>query len=142
MVMLVGNRYQMVAGLTALWFACCVNSPAQVTTAGINGVITDSQGLAVPAVRLLVVNESTGQKFDTVTNETGNYFVRSLPVDTMLYRLRRRDSRAISSPASNSRPINWHALTFSSWSELSRRLFPSRRKCPRWTSPQPRWASS
>jgi hypothetical protein len=80
MVMLVGNRYQMVAGLTALWFACCVNSPAQVTTAGINGVITDSQGLAVPAVRLLVVNESTGQKFDTVTNETGNYFVRSLPV--------------------------------------------------------------
>jgi len=57
-----------------------VISPAQFTTAEVAGSVSDSQGLVVAGVKVLLFHESTGQRFNTTSNEVGEYLVRSLPV--------------------------------------------------------------
>src|SRR6476620_58144 len=54
--------------------------PAQLTTGQIAGAVTDSQGLGVPAVRVVIRHRSMGESFEFHSNESGAYLARSLPL--------------------------------------------------------------
>jgi hypothetical protein len=53
---------------------------AQATTAQINGTVKDSTGAVLPGVQITMTQTATGGKRSTVTNETGNYALPSLPI--------------------------------------------------------------
>src|SRR5262245_9512973 len=53
---------------------------AQATTAQINGTVKDSTGALLPGVTITMTQTATGVKRSTVTNETGNYVLPSLPI--------------------------------------------------------------
>lgn len=53
---------------------------SQVSTGSINGVITDPNGAAVPAAKIVAKQLSTGQDFQTVSTEFGLFLFSSLPV--------------------------------------------------------------
>ncbi|MCI0626681.1 MAG: carboxypeptidase-like regulatory domain-containing protein, partial [Acidobacteria bacterium] len=53
---------------------------AQITTAQVSGIVMDSQGLSVPSARIVLRQQSTGQTFQAITNESGAYVASSLPV--------------------------------------------------------------
>src|SRR5207244_11076293 len=53
---------------------------AQATTAQISGTVKDPSGAVLPGVEVSVTQTATGGKRSTVTNETGNYVLASLPV--------------------------------------------------------------
>src|SRR5262245_32346247 len=53
---------------------------AQVETAQISGIIKDSSGAVLPGVGVTATQTATGAKRSTVSNETGNYVIPSLPV--------------------------------------------------------------
>src|SRR5947207_591003 len=58
----------------------CSTLPAQLTTGQIAGMVTDSQGLGVPAARVHIRHASTGESFDLRSNESGAYLARALPL--------------------------------------------------------------
>jgi len=53
---------------------------AQSTTAQISGTVKDPSGAVLPGVEVNVTQTATGAKRSTVTNETGNYVLASLPL--------------------------------------------------------------
>ncbi len=53
---------------------------AQSTTAQISGTVKDPSGAVLPGVEITVTQTATGAKRSTVTNETGNYALVSLPL--------------------------------------------------------------
>src|SRR5712691_3293671 len=53
---------------------------AQATTAQVSGTVKDQSGAVLPGVEVTVTQTATGSKRSTVTNETGNYVLASLPV--------------------------------------------------------------
>src|SRR3989441_2358951 len=53
---------------------------AQATTAQINGTVKDPSGAVLPGVEVTVTQTATGAKRSTVSNETGNYVLASLPL--------------------------------------------------------------
>jgi Carboxypeptidase regulatory-like domain/TonB dependent receptor len=53
---------------------------AQATTAEISGTVKDPSGAVLPGVEVTVTQTATGAKRSTVTNETGNYVLASLPL--------------------------------------------------------------
>jgi hypothetical protein len=53
---------------------------AQATTAQISGSVKDMSGAVLPGVEVTVTQTATGGKRSTVTNETGNYVLASLPL--------------------------------------------------------------
>ena len=53
---------------------------AQATTAQIIGIVKDASGAVLPGVEITVTQTATGGKRSTVTNETGNYVLASLPL--------------------------------------------------------------
>ncbi|HYR43495.1 MAG TPA: TonB-dependent receptor [Terriglobia bacterium] len=53
---------------------------AQSTTAQINGTVKDPSGAVLPGVEVTVTQTATGAKRSTVSNETGNYVLASLPL--------------------------------------------------------------
>jgi len=53
---------------------------AQATTAQIIGTVKDTSGAVLPGVGITVTQTATGGKRTTVTNETGNYLLASLPL--------------------------------------------------------------
>src|SRR5882672_4546688 len=53
---------------------------SQATTAQISGTVKDQSGAVLPGVEITVTQTATGGKRSTVTNETGNYVLASLPV--------------------------------------------------------------
>jgi hypothetical protein len=57
-----------------------INSRAQGTTAQIGGSVKDSTGALLPGVEITVTQTATGAKRSTVSNETGNYVLASLPL--------------------------------------------------------------
>ena len=61
-----------------LAFAALTRDAAGQTAAGISGVVTDSSGAKIPAVRLTITNQDTGVVFGTETNAAGVYAVPSL----------------------------------------------------------------
>src|SRR5215470_14489855 len=52
---------------------------AQVETAQISGIIKDPSGAVLPGVQVTATQTATGAKRSTVSNETGNYVLPSLP---------------------------------------------------------------
>lgn len=52
----------------------------QVTTAQLQGTVTDGQGLAVASASVTTTNELTGQVYRVQTNATGSYLLTALPV--------------------------------------------------------------
>ncbi|MGH9660693.1 MAG: carboxypeptidase regulatory-like domain-containing protein, partial [Bryobacteraceae bacterium] len=63
-----------------LLFLCtAVCAAAQVTTSRLTGTVSDPQGAAAPAAVVSVVNPDTGTRFETATNERGEYAVASIP---------------------------------------------------------------
>jgi len=52
---------------------------AQVLTAQISGTIKDPSGAVLPGVQITATQTATGAKRSTVSNETGNYVLPSLP---------------------------------------------------------------
>jgi hypothetical protein len=64
-----------------LTFCLAVTSAhAQGTTAQISGSVKDSTGAVLPGVEVTVTQTATGAKRSTVSNETGNYVLASLPL--------------------------------------------------------------
>jgi len=53
---------------------------AQATTAQISGAVKDQSGAVLPGVEITVTQTATGGKRSTITNETGNYVLASLPL--------------------------------------------------------------
>src|SRR5262245_32579076 len=53
---------------------------SQGTTAQISGAVTDQSGAVLPGVEVTVTQTATGGKRSTVSNETGNYVLASLPL--------------------------------------------------------------
>ena len=54
----------------------------QLGTAGINGLVTDSNGAAITNARVVVKNKRTGQTRDTTTSGEGTYTLQNLPPAT------------------------------------------------------------
>src|SRR5438132_3217170 len=57
-----------------------VTAGAQATTAQISGTVKDQSGAVLPGVEITVTQTATGGKRSTITNETGNYVLASLPL--------------------------------------------------------------
>ena len=55
---------------------------AQLGTAGISGLISDTNGAAVPQARVVVKNKATGQSRETTTSGVGIYTFQNLPPAT------------------------------------------------------------
>src|SRR5881628_4225652 len=53
---------------------------AQATTAQISGTVKDQSGAVLPGVEITATQTATGAKRSTVSNETGNYALPSLPI--------------------------------------------------------------
>jgi Carboxypeptidase regulatory-like domain len=52
---------------------------AQSTNATLTGRITDSSKAVVPNAKVMAINTATRIRYETVTNETGSYYVTNLP---------------------------------------------------------------
>src|SRR6185503_21262542 len=63
--------------VAALLFSAGV-VPAQVSTASINGTVTDSTGAVVPDASLLLRNTQTGIETRTTTNAQGVYVILNI----------------------------------------------------------------
>src|SRR6476620_9103663 len=55
---------------------------AQVNFGRISGSVADSSGAVVPAVKILILNESTGVERTVVSNDSGDYIATNLAVGT------------------------------------------------------------
>lgn len=62
-----------------LLFAICPAGFGQRTTAQLTGVITDATGAIVPGARIAVINEATGIRRESESNQLGYYTVSLLP---------------------------------------------------------------
>jgi hypothetical protein len=60
-------------------FLASAMARAQVQTAQISGTIKDPSGAVLPGVQVTATQTATGAKRSTVSNETGNYVLPSLP---------------------------------------------------------------
>ena len=60
-----------------VFFAACVG--AQSTNASLTGRLTDSSKAVVPNAKVIVINTGTRVRYETITNETGSYYVTHLP---------------------------------------------------------------
>jgi hypothetical protein len=59
----------------AMFVLVAVNALAQVTTGGINGLITDKAGKPMPGARVVATHEPSGTKYGAVANATGRYLI-------------------------------------------------------------------
>jgi hypothetical protein len=67
------------------WLALAASAAFAQATARLSGVVTDPQGAHVPGVRLILVQEQTGQQRETTSSDTGEYVFLDVPVG--VYRL-------------------------------------------------------
>ena len=58
---------------------CAAMAAAQTTTSQINGIVLDPQGAAVVGAAVQVIEAATNTRFDTKSNERGEWVVPSLP---------------------------------------------------------------
>ena len=73
--------------VSALWFVSCLafatNGWAQLSTsATINGTVTDASGAVIPQASVVVINEATGVRTTTQTNNDGSFVLPGLVVGT------------------------------------------------------------
>src|SRR6266851_3467660 len=64
--------------LVLVFSACAVSTCAQ-TTGRITGVVKDDSGGVIARAEVLAVHEATGEKWNAVADEAGNYSFLSLP---------------------------------------------------------------
>jgi len=55
---------------------------AQSTSASLTGRVTDSSKAVIPAAKVTVINSGTRIHYETITNQTGSYYVTNLPPGT------------------------------------------------------------
>jgi len=55
---------------------------AQSTSASLTGRVTDSSKAVIPATKVTVINSGTRIHYETITNQTGSYYVTNLPPGT------------------------------------------------------------
>lgn len=72
-----------------LWFVCAffillltTRNEAQSPSGKLSGTIKDSQGVLVPGVTVVATQLETGKKFETYTNEGGQFLFQALPGGT------------------------------------------------------------
>lgn len=58
---------------------CCSISFAQNSSSGINGIVVDPSGAAVPGAKIALKNVNTNVERNTVSNGTGDYFFTNVP---------------------------------------------------------------
>ena len=68
-------------GFSALVFLAGI-SFAQVDRSGLSGTVTDSTGRSLGRTRIIAVQNSTELRRETMSDETGNYYIPELPVGT------------------------------------------------------------
>ena len=64
----------------AAWLVGPSQGLAQVSTATVNGTVTDEQGAVIPGAELALTNTATGVMLSTQTNEAGLYRLQNLQV--------------------------------------------------------------
>lgn len=69
-------RYIVCCGLALLWLL--PTAQAQVSSAQIGGVVTDSSGALLPGVSVKIVNHATGASRSTTTNQSGDFVIPAL----------------------------------------------------------------
>ena len=89
---------------------------AQTVTGSITGVVTDQTGAVVPKAEVTAENTSTGVKTHEVTNETGTYTIRFLPVGS--YRI------TVSSPGFTTQTVPVFALEINQTAKIDASLQP------------------
>jgi len=55
---------------------------AQSTSASLTGRVTDATKAVIPAAKVIVINSGTRIHYETITNQTGSYYVTNLPPGT------------------------------------------------------------
>jgi hypothetical protein len=76
-----GSYWLFLSLLVALFFAP-LPAPAQLYTGSVTGVVTDSSGATIPAVKITLVDQGKGFSFTATTDNTGRYLLRSIPPGT------------------------------------------------------------
>src|SRR5258706_3442802 len=66
--------------LAVLFYAMTCRSLSAQSTAQVSGTVKDQSGAVLPGVEVTATQTATGAKRSTVTNETGNYVLASLPI--------------------------------------------------------------
>jgi len=57
-----------------------VSAFAQSDRGSLTGTVADTTGALIPSARIVLLHVDTGTKYETVSTETGNYTLPSLPV--------------------------------------------------------------
>jgi hypothetical protein len=68
--------------LLAALFLAPLPALAQLYTGSVTGVVTDSSGATIPAVKITLVDQGKGFSFTAITDNTGRYLLRSIPPGT------------------------------------------------------------
>src|SRR5438067_5700056 len=61
----------------------CANATAQALSGTVVGTVTDSQGAAVPAAKVTLINEGTGFSRTVEANQNGQYVAYSFPTGSI-----------------------------------------------------------
>lgn len=74
------NIRQCSFGLSVAYLISVVSIVAQTANTGaLTGTVTDPAGAVIPAVRIVVINEATGERREVESQENGSYMVSLLP---------------------------------------------------------------
>src|SRR6202790_257143 len=68
---------------------------AQSTNASLTGRITDSSKAVAPDAKVIAINTGTRVRYETVTNETGSYYVTNLPPGTYRIEIEKLGFKAV-----------------------------------------------
>src|SRR5688572_1169749 len=75
---MISQRFTIAFLSFALMLTFSATTFAQLGTAGISGMVSDSNGAAVPQARVVVKNNATGQTRETTTSGEGIYTFQNL----------------------------------------------------------------
>src|SRR5208283_3330373 len=67
---------------TVILLSSSAQVEAQSTNASLTGRVTDSSKAVIPAAKVIVINSGTRIHYETITNQTGSYYVTNLPPGT------------------------------------------------------------
>jgi len=74
------QRLRFAVVLFGAMLSLTVISPAQVDRSGLSGTVTDTSGRVLPRAQITVVENATGLRRETVSDDGGNYSIPQLPV--------------------------------------------------------------
>ena len=82
---------------------------AQSDRGSITGTVSDPTGALIPAAKVVATRADTGAVYQTVTTNTGNYTLPSLPVGVYSLSVEAPGSRNTFRTVSPLRPFKWRA---------------------------------